>query len=235
MIVNKILLGDAYELIKDIPDNSIDLVYTDIPYLHIKGGTGCSDLGKQAKKLKDSIEAFNKGIDYSILDEFKRVLKKVNMFIWCSDEQIFDILSWAKDYYFDILPWCKTNPPPYTNNTWLSDVEYCIYIRESNVPFSSDYSLKHKWFVSSTNVSDKVLFEHPTIKPFELVKKHILNVTNEGDIVLDPFCGSGTTPVVCKDINRSFVAFEINPDFYKIAIDRLDGIDTNGRIYMLLR
>ena len=152
-----------------------------------------------------------------------------------SDEQIFDILSWAKDYYFDILPWCKTNPPPYTNNTWLSDVEYCIYIRESNVPFSSDYSLKHKWFVSSTNVSDKVLFEHPTIKPFELVKKHILNVTNEGDIVLDPFCGSGTTPVVCKDINRSFVAFEINPDFYKIAIDRLDGIDTNGRIYMLLR
>lgn len=235
MKINEIILGDAYELIKEIPDNSIDLIYTDIPYLHKQGGVGLSDLGKRAKSLNDSLEAFNKGIDYSILDEFKRVLKKVNMFIWCSDEQILDILTWAQEYYVDILPWCKTNPPPFTNNTWLSDVEYCIYIRESNVVYSSDYSLKHKWYVSPTNKTDKALFEHPTIKPFELVKRHILNVTNEGDIVLDAFCGSGTTACVCKEINRNYIGFEINPNMYKIAIDRINGIDVNGQIYMFLR
>lgn len=82
-------------MIKQIPDKSIDLVYTDIPYLYAGGGGGNSKLGQRKKKQNDAIKFISHGIDYSILQEFVRVLKKVNMFIWCSKMQIFDILKFA--------------------------------------------------------------------------------------------------------------------------------------------
>ncbi len=233
---NNIYLGDAFELIKQVSDNSIDCIYTDIPYLHNMGGIDKStELGKQAEKLKLELEAFNKGVDLSILNEFKRVLKKMNMFIWCSNLQLSDILFWAKDYYIDVLVWCKTNPPPFTNNVWLSDVEYCIYIRDKNVYFSKDYKFMSKFYVSATNKFDKGLFEHSTIKPFDLVKRHILNVTQEGDLILDVFSGSGTTAVVCKENNRKYIGFEINSHFYDISINRLNGIDINNQLSLVLR
>ena len=63
---NNIYLGDAFELIKQVPDNSIDCIYTDIPYLHITGGIDKStELGKQAEKIKLELEAFKKGVDLS--------------------------------------------------------------------------------------------------------------------------------------------------------------------------
>ena len=237
MNVNEIILGDAYEVIKTIPDKSIDLIYTDIPYLHETGGIGKSDLGANAKKMRDSIEAFNKGIDFSILTEFIRVLKKMNLFIWCSDMQITDLLNWARDneYYFDILPWTKSNPMPFTNNHWLSDVEWCIHFCEPGAYMSKDYYLKSKFYHSSINKRDKILFEHSTIKPLQLVERHILNTTQENDIVLDCFAGSGTTLVACKNNNRKYIGIEIEPKWYKIALDRLNGIDVNGQINMFLR
>jgi site-specific DNA-methyltransferase (adenine-specific) len=74
------------------------------------------------------------------------------------------------------------------------------------------------------------LFEHPTIKPVELVERHLKHATQPNDIVLDCFCGSGTTCVAAKDIDRQFIGFEINQKWHKIAVDRINNIDANGQI-----
>jgi DNA modification methylase len=137
--LNKITCGDCYELIKQLPDSSVDCIYTDIPYLLERGGSSHSELGARIKKIQTSdLSKIRDGIDYGILDEFLRVMKRVNCFIWCSRLQIFDILKFFVDQeqleiHYDILVWNKTNPIPATNNSWLPDIEYCLYFREKGV------------------------------------------------------------------------------------------------------
>ena len=79
---NNIYLGDCYELIKEIPDKSIDLIYTDIPYLIDEGGCSDNALSQRAKRLRcQELESMRHGIDYSIFDEFCRVLKHIYIYI----------------------------------------------------------------------------------------------------------------------------------------------------------
>lgn len=232
-MINNIILGDSYELIKNIPENSIDCIYTDIPYLFANGGSSNSPLSQRIKKLKqEDLAGITKGIDYSILDEFIRILKKINCFIWCSKEQILDILNFfhKKNCMFEILTWNKSNPTPMTNNTFLPDIEYCLYFRETGVKLNDGYELKSKWYISPINKADKDKYKHPTIKPLQLVKRHIEHTTQKNDLVLDCFSGSGTTCVACKELNRRYIGIEKNPEYYKISIDRLNGILANGQI-----
>lgn len=133
------------------------------------------------------------------------------------------------------MTWNKTNPTPTINNTWLPDIEYCLYFREKGVVYNSGYELKSKWFASPANKSDKDLFLHPTIKPLELVKRHLLHTTQPNDIVLDCFMGSGTTAVACKEINRQFIGFEISEKWCKVANERINGIAAAGQQCMFLR
>ena len=93
--LNKITCGDSYKLIKGIPDKSISAIYTDIPYLYCNGGIGHSEMCVRTARKKEELKNISNGIDYSILDEFKRVLKKVNIFIWCSKMQLLDIMNWG--------------------------------------------------------------------------------------------------------------------------------------------
>ncbi len=254
---------NCYKAIKDIPDNSIDCVYIDIPYEYTTGGTFDTDLGQRffkrelelkcydsklinnsdkklhnliridkynAEKRLDQVELDN-GINYSIFDDLCRVMKKINIFIWCSKLQMLDIMKYfidEKGCYFDVLVWAKTNSIP-TNNSYLTDLEYCLYFREKGVILNSNYEYKSKWHCSSSNKKDKFRFGHPTIKPLNLVERHLKLATKEGDVVLDCFLGSGTTAVACKNINRHYIGFEINKDFYNIAIDRINCVDHNGQ------
>lgn len=182
--MNKILLGNAYELIKKIPDKSIDCIYTDIPYLYLQNGRGHSDLAKRATVKTESLKDISDGIDFSILYDFVRVMKKINCFIWCSKLQILDIMNYfAKtDINYEILVWCKTNPMPTTNNVWLPDIEYCLYFREKGVKLNDGYDIKHKYYVQEINKLDKDLYEHPTIKPLKIVKNHLLHTTQKDDV-----------------------------------------------------
>ena len=136
------------------------------------------------------------------------------------------------DGYFEILTWNKTNPTPTTNNTWLPDIEYCLYFREKGVKLNDGYELKSKWYSSPINKKDKDKFAHPTIKPIELVKRHLLHTTQPNDIVFDPFMGSGTTCVVSKELGRQYIGFEIEKKWYDIAYDRLNKMDCNGQFKM---
>lgn len=236
--LDNIYCVDSYKAIKDIPDKSVDCIYTDIPYLFDEGGAGKSDLGlrlakRKATELKDII----KGIDYLILDDFVRIMKNINCFIWCSKSQIPTILNYFlgldKDITFDILVWAKSNPIPATNNTWLPDLEYCLNFREkSKVKLNDDYSLKSKWYDSPINKKDKDKFTHPTIKPKDLVERHIKHTTQEGDIIFDPFSGSGTTCAAAKDTKRHWLGFDIEQKWVDISNNRLNNIDANGQTSM---
>lgn len=228
--VNKIYLGDSYELIKQIDDKSIDCIYTDVPYLYQKGGASSTLLGQRMVNMRKSLSNISDGFDYSILDEFVRIMKRINIFIWCSKSQILDIMNFFDDYEvnYEILVWVKTNPVP-KNNSWNSDIEYCLFFRQKNFPLNNGYELKSKWYKSSLNLDDKKNYEHPTIKPLDLVKRHLLHATKEDDIILDCFSGSGTTCIAAKEIKRNFIGFEINKKYHKISIDRLNGITSNGQ------
>ena len=83
--------------------------------------------------------------------------------------------------------------------------------------------------ITYINKSDKDTYEHPSIKPMELVKRHLLHSTQPNDLVLDCFSGSGTTCVAAKELGRRFIGMEIDPRYYKISVDRLNGINSNGQ------
>lgn len=233
--LNKITCGDCYELIKELPDKSVDCVYTDIPYLYCNGGSGNSELSARTAKKRDEIKDISNGIDYAILDEFKRVLKKLNIFIWCSKMQLLDIMKWGGVYNQDLLVWCKSNPTPQCHNNWLPDLEYCVHIREKGVPLNNGHELKSKYYISPANKTDKDIFKHPTIKPLSLVRRHILHATQQNDIILDPFIGSGTTAIAAAETGRQFIGFEINPKWAKIATDRLNHVDAKGQMSLFFR
>lgn len=258
-MLNKIILGNCYELIKKIPDNSIDLVIIDPPYeFDIGGGggrfgtkernyhneylslyheTGSTKeterlrVSANKQKQKEQYRFISRGFDFSLLDDLIRVLKKINIYVWCSKKQVGKIIAYFenKKCNIDILTWHKTNPTPTINNTYANDTEYCIFARETGVKIYGNYESKRKYYVTSANVDDKKKFVHPTIKPLEIIKNFAINSSKENDVVLDCFCGSGTTCVACKETGRRFIGMEINEKYYKIAVDRLNGITANGQ------
>ena len=131
---------------------------------------------------------------------------------------------------FEIFTWHKTNPTPTHNNCYPPDTEYCLLFREKGTGMGGTMETLKKWYVSSANVSDKKLYNHPTIKPLEVVKNHIINSTKENDIVLDCFCGSGTTCVACKETDRRYIGMEIDKEYHRIAVNRLNGITADGQL-----
>lgn len=222
-MINTITLGDSYELIKDIPDKSIDLVVIDPPYEYTTGGgAGCFGTKKRKyhseyykvatntnslqnskeyknegqkrvwedkKKSREEIKHISSGFDLELLNELDRILKKINIYIWCSKHQVEPLLKHYidKNCNIEILTWHKTNPLPTMNNTYSNDTEYCIFARESGVPLNGNYETKRKYYVTNINTKDKEKYKHPTIKPLSIIKKLIINSSKEGDIVLDCF------------------------------------------------
>ena len=192
-------------------------------------------MSKRVNNFYDvQINNFKDGFNLSILDEFIRISKSMNIFIWCNKFLVKNLLNYFIDKKgctkYEILCWCKTNPIPMTNNVWLSDIEYCLWFGETETILNDGYDFKSKFYVSAINKRDKDKYKHPTIKPLELVKKHILHTTQKNDIVLDCFSGSGTTCVAAKELGRQFIGIEIDPEYHKISLDRLNGILANGQI-----
>lgn len=130
----------------------------------------------------------------------------------------------------DIICWHKDDPIPMCGNSYLSDTEYCIFAREENVKLFGEVNTKRKFYVSHCNREDKKKYNHPTIKPLNIIKNLIINSSNKNDIVLDCFSGSGTTCVAAKELGRQFIGIEIDPEYHKISLDRLNGILANGQI-----
>lgn len=215
--INKIHLGDCFELIKQIPDKSIDLVLTDPPYLQDSHGGGGA-FGCRMRSYHKGVDSLGMGFNNVILAEIVRVCKKLNLYIFCSKNQILQILTFFQNYKYDILTYHKSNPTPTCNNKYLSDTEYIIYARESGVPLYGNYQTKKKWFIQENGKSE---FDHPTVKPLNIIETLINNSTLQGNLVLDTFISSGTTAVACKNLKRNFIGIEIDPKYCEIARQRL--------------
>lgn len=229
---------DCYEAIKKIPDKSIDLIVTDPPY-EIEGIHG-SGIMKEKYNNPNTIcwatqiqqNGLDKGIDLKILDEYVRVMKKINIYLWCNKEQIYDYMTYfvkERNCNFEFLIWAKENPTPFCGTHYLKDKEYCLYFWETGANVYIPCDRGKTVYISKTNKEDKKDYLHPTIKPLEMIKTLIENSTSRGGVVLDTFMGSGTTAVACKETGRHFIGFEINKEYYQIAIDRINGLTQQDR------
>lgn len=217
--IDTIYNEDCLEGMKRIPDKSIDLIVTDPPYEFETRGSGFH----KKRDYYDEIAAqgLAAGITEDYLVEMERVMKATNIYLFCNKNQLAMYFNFYKDKNCDLLVWHKLNPIPVVNNKYLSDIEYIFFARDKGVKLGGDYSTLSKVYTSNVNKEDLNKYGHPTIKPLSLVQRLIINSSKEGDVVLDTFIGSGTTAVACNKEKRHYIGFELNKQYYDIAVNRV--------------
>ena len=206
--------GDCLELMKEIPDNSIDLIVTDPPYGK-KADKGTNGFGN-SKNRRYQGGWDNQRPDKQAFDEMFRISKNLIIF--------------GANYFCDMLPF---------SNHWI------FWDKKGDISFKNPFADGELIYTTFTSPIKKVVFKqqgfitdskdkryHPTQKPSELIQMLIEQYSKEGDIVLDPFLGSGTTAVACVNTNRHYIGFELDPQYYDIACKRLDEVEgvANGTV-----
>lgn len=228
----ELIHDDCLNALKSIHDKSVDLIIIDPPYEIASDGSGGA-FGVEKRnyhKMVSKNKNINCGITNDVLDELVRIMKKVNIYIWCNKNQLRQYIDYFEELgaTTDLLTWHKTNPVPTCNNKYLSDTEYLLYFRKDGVPMYGTYATKKKYYVTPTNKEDKKLYKHPTIKPVNIIENLIINSSQENDVVLDCFMGSGTTGVACKKLNRNFIGMELNEEYFNIAKERIKNVENNS-------
>lgn len=219
----KLLQGDCLELMQSIPDCSVDLVVSDVPYHIIKGG--CTNNAVHFKSIPTNVYAKqgkifkHNDIEFSEwLPSVYRVLKdNSHCYFMVNGRNLKDLQTEAEKVgfkYQNLLVWDKGNCMP--NRYYLNACEFILFLRKGNA--KNINNLGSKTIISIPNVRNK---SHPTEKPVNLMKILIENSSNENDIVLDPFMGSGSTGVACVNTNRSFIGFELDENYFNIAYHRI--------------
>ena len=222
---NTLHLGDCLEVMKKIKSKSIDLVITDPPYEFIKKNPTYGGIYDKEKK-RHLVEIDNIfGITYNpnaFLQELKRVSKKFNAYIFTNKNLLEIYIKFAREnkYRWDIMIWSKPNPVPCNNGHYLIDKEYCMFIRESGAPFNSKLGYAN-YFTFMIYPIGKKETRHPTEKPLIFIEKFINISSNENDVVLDAYLGSGTTSIACINTNRKYIGIELNEKYFNDAKERI--------------
>lgn len=235
----KLLHGDSHSLLKQVPDHCIDFILTDPPYNLAQHSTGNIPLpGRTA--MNNDLAPWDL-IDFKPeewVDEFIRILKpNGNLFIFTSYNKIgqwYELL----DHRFDatnFMVWHKTNPAPKIFKAgFLNSCEliYTCWNKGHTWNFISQAEM-HNFVESSICMRPERLQnpKHPTQKPVAILKKLITIASNEGDVVLDPFMGVGSTGVAALDLGRKFIGFEINPTYFSAAERRLNDMNQQTSIF----
>jgi DNA modification methylase len=235
MELNKIYQGDALEVMKKIPDGSVDLVFTDPPYNISQKNKIFRDYrsGKRADINFDFGEwDYNFQIE-PFLEEAKRVLNdNGSIIVWTSEQLYGKYRDWFEKnmYPKQLLIWVKTNPLPQFRLVGYRQATELLFwaLKKKNTKNNSNFIFKGQKEMTNVFyapiVGGKERTDHPTQKPLSITKKIIERHCKEGGIVLDPYLGSGTTAVACKLLNRNYIGIEINSDYIKIAQKRIDTI-----------
>jgi len=209
-----IYCADCMEVMRDIPDGSVDLVVTDIPYGEVNRAAGNKVGIRKLHKGDADVVTF----DLSDLIVNLLIICRGSFYMFCSTEQVSEIRHRFVDSDLTTRHgyWEKDNPSPHLGqHVYLSTTENVIFGKAAGSTFNA-HCRKPIWH--SPVVYKPV---HPTQKPLSIIKDMIVTSSNPGDIVLDPFLGSGTTAVAAKQLGRRWIGIEINPDYCKIAEDRL--------------
>ena len=208
--INKIHQGDCMNIMKDLENDSVDLVITDPPY------------GIRAGEDWDKYDYFIKNL-HSWINECLRV-SKYGVIWFCSDNRLCEILKGHEDVFHRILLWNKPEGSQYCgsihNKLWYSSENIIVFMKNKdllNKGKESKYG--YSVFVSRpVNFND---FKHPTSKPEKLMRWLIEHYSNKGDLILDPFAGSGSTLVAAQQLNRRFIGIELNPEYINTINKRL--------------
>lgn len=213
-------LGDCLELMKNIPDKSIDLILTDPPY-NIARDNNFHTMGRAGIDFGE----WDKNADiFSYIKECFRVLNKNGSFIVFNDwKNLGGIVKEAEKFGFitkDMLRLEKLNPMPRNRDRrYITDFECAIWFTMPNAKWCfnrQDEKYQRPKFICSI---DKGL--HPTQKSLKLMEELLKIHSNENNIILDCFMGSGTTCLAAKNLNRQFIGIEKEEKYYNIAKQRL--------------
>jgi len=234
MKLNTIENKDCLEYLRTLPSDSVDLVVTDPPY-------NVSQKNNITTSRLNVVKNFGSwDFDFDpipVLKELTRVLKpNGQMYIFCATRQIPIYMKFLEEncFFRNLLVWNKTNPAPRISKTnFLFANEYIMYAVNTKINltqitfnFSSQTSM-HNIFVTSALQGKERLKDsdgralHPTQKPLSVLKKLIAISSKEGDVVLDPFMGVGSTAVACKELGRNFIGCELDEKYYTILCNRL--------------
>lgn len=219
--------GDCLELMKDIPNKSIDLLLTDPPYLQVDGGRTSKKFNTGVRSKKSEIVSkmsnFDKEQIYKFLDTVKPKMKSFNAYIFCSRLQIPYYLNWAIDnkYKFDVLVWDKMNYGLISRVHFAPNIEYIIRINKKGLNKLEDKSNYYQKIKRYPRPKNKL---HEAEKPKEIFKEFIELSSNENDVVLDPFMGSCPVGEVCKELDRDFIGIELDKHYFEIAKERIENV-----------
>ena len=237
----KLIYNDIFKAIKKFEDKSIDMIFADPPYFLSGNGITCSG-GKMVSVNKGewdktlSIKEKHK-FNKKWIKECYRILKD-NGTIWISGtlHNIYSIGMALEEEGFKIInniTWQKTNPPPnLACKTFTHSTETILWARKDlkNVKYTFNYTLMKKinnnkqmkdvWTTSLTKPSEKKCGKHPTQKPLEILDRIILASTKEGDLILDPFCGSSTTGISAVGLSRRYIGIDNEKKYIELSIRR---------------
>jgi len=247
--LNKIILGDNLEVLEKLPSKSVDLIFADPPYnLQLK-----NDLYRPNQTKVDGVfDKWDQFDSLKNYDEFtkkwllgcKRVLKDDGT-IWVigSYHNIYRVGAIMQDigfWFLNDIVWIKTNPMPNFKGTRFNNAhETLIWASQSKTAkytfhykamksFNDDLQMRSDWHIPICSGKKRLKVNgeklHSTQKPEELLLRIILATSNTGDIVLDPFMGSGTTGAVAKRLGRNFIGIEKDELYVQEATKRIDKI-----------
>lgn len=228
---NRVLLSDCLEHLRRIPEDSIDLIVTDPPYGLVSTTTITRHGGKFGSSTDlDTKFEWDRPVEYVWVKECLRVLRPAGVFISFYDrERIYEVIQTAKangGVVRDIGAWHKTNPVPQVRKVkWASALElFAIIVKGTGRhTFNWEHGYHHNVIVAPI-CAGKERTRHPTQKPLAVILPMIRYWSNPGDLVLDPFAGSGTTAVAAKALDRRFIAIERDPASVSIALQRIGAI-----------
>ena len=214
----KLLQGECMELMNNIPNESIDLVLTDIPYNVVnREDNGLRKLDKENADI----------LTFDLINFLEQLYDKAKstIIIFCGKEQVSIIHSFFNNKQkkgkgtVRQLIWEKSNPSPMNGqHIYLSGVENAIWFKKRGGTFNAHCkNTVFKYPIGRSKL-------HPTEKNHLLLQELILDNSNENDLILDPCMGSGSTGVVALQNNRNFLGIELNQNYFEIAKNRLEGL-----------
>lgn len=235
--VATLYLADTFKALKQMPEESVDMIFADPPYFLSNDGITCHS-GRMVSVNKGE---WDKTVDKHKFNRkwislCKRVLKP-NGTIWISGtlHNIYSIGMALEQEGFKIInniTWEKTNPPPnLACRCFTHSTETVIWAKKEKGKHLFNYAdmkaanggkqMKDVWTGTLTPRVEKNEGKHPTQKPLYLLERIVLASTNEGDTVLDPFCGSGTTGVACLRNGRKFIGIDNNEEYINLTRRRM--------------
>lgn len=244
-----LFFGNCINIIPKIPKGSVDVIFADPPYNLSNGGISCR-AGKVVSVNKgdwDKSQGFEQ--DYEFTDSWIKLCRRAltpDGTIWISGtpHSIYQAGHALQSNGFHILNeiiWYKPNAPPNLACRCFAHAhETIIWAKKSkkarhcfNYQLMKEYEdgispsgkqMRSIWKIPLTSPREKLHGKHPTQKPIELLKRIILSSSKKGDIILDPFNGSGTTGLVANQLDRQYIGIEMDKKFLDLTIKRVSNI-----------